>query len=96
MRPKRFDRGALFYIASLLVFAPVGICWLILQADWQTIGGAYLIWFGVLAIFGFTTFLSLPKGRVAEAIGWPVIFAMFLTVPVIVVLVLILKLAGMP
>jgi len=54
---------------------------------------AYAIWFGLLGLWAVVNLRSRGVGR-AEAIGWPVIFSMFLTVLVVPVLTLVLTVTG--
>lgn len=85
------DVGGILYSLCLWVFVPILIAKLIVRASWRMIAVAYGIWLLMLALFGLTI---LPSGTVGEAIGWPMILSMFLTIPVITVITLILKIRG--
>jgi hypothetical protein len=77
-----FFLGAYFVVPVLVAKVPMG-------ASWRSILIAYGIWLALLAAFGLTSTRTW-----GEAIGWPLIMGMFFTLPAIVVIVLVLKAAG--
>ena len=80
--PILFFLGAYFVVPMFIAKAPMG-------ASWKSILIAYGIWIALLAGFGLTSTRTW-----GEAIGWPLIMGMFLTIPAIVVIVLVLRAAG--
>jgi len=80
--------GPVLYLLCLYFFVPILLAKLVLRASWRQVGTAYLIWFGLLALFGLS---ALPSATVEEATGWPIIMGMFLTIPAIFMIVLGLK-----
>ncbi len=82
------DPSALLYAACLYFVAPVALARVLLRASWRSVLIAYAIWYGALFLFGLS---AAP--RVAEALGWMMILAMFLTIPAVPVIVLLLRLA---
>ena len=76
-------------IAGGFVLGPL-LSRLVVRASWPSIGVACCIWLVLLAVIAFG-----GRGIRAEAIGWAIIFATFLTLPAIVVISTLLKLLGM-
>ena len=59
-------------------------------ASWKCIGVAYAAWAGILLMAG------LAMGNtVGEKFGWPMIMAMFFTIPALPIIVAILKRQGL-
>ena len=81
--------GIPLFMLSLYFFVPIFIAKLVCRASWRRIGIAYGIWVAALLLFGITN-----SSTWGEAIGWPMIFGMFLTIPAIPVLVIALRAAG--
>ena len=61
----------------------------VVAASWQAIGLAYVLWFGVLGLWAAQGLLS-RRATSGEALGWPLIAAMFLTMAVVPLLALVL------
>ena len=80
---------AMGYFLALLFFIPIGIGKFVLGASWAALASVYAGWFLLLAAWGATS-----KGTVKEKTGWPIIFAMFFTIPVILIGVLVLREIG--
>lgn len=76
----------LFYLCAA-IFVPILLARFVMRADWRTIRNACFLWYGVLVLPGALTASS-------ETLGWAVILAMYLSIPVVPVLSLILKLWG--
>ena len=81
--------GSILFALSLYVFVPVLIARLPMAASWKSILTAYGIWIGGLFFLGL-----LSSRNIGEAIGWPMIFGLFLTIPAIPLLVWLLRLRG--
>lgn len=83
------DWGAILFLLALYFFVPIFLAKVVLGARWKSILIAYGIWFAGLLVFGMTS-----SGTLGEALGWPLILGMFLTIPALPVLVLMLRIAG--
>ncbi len=81
--------GGVLFLLCLYFVVPILLAKFVLRASWRVVGIAYAIWFGLLALWGLSI---LGSGTVDEAVGWPIIMGMFLTIPAIFVIVLVLKL----
>ena len=81
--------GPVFFLLCLYFFVPILLAKVVLRASWRATGIAYAIWFVMLALFGLS---ALPSATVDEAVGWPIIMGMFLTIPAIFAIVIVLKL----
>jgi hypothetical protein len=81
--------GSTLFVLSLYFFVPIFLAKMVLGASWNSVLIAYGIWIAVLLVFGLTS-----SGTWGEAIGWPLIFGLFLTIPAISILVLILRFAS--
>lgn len=80
--------GLLF--ALCLYFAvPIFLAKVVIGASLSAILLAYAIWFGALLLWGFSS-----AKTVGEAIGWPMIMGMFLTIPTLPIVVVGLRIAG--
>ena len=77
------------WMPSLYLFVPILIANVPMGATWRSIAVAYGLWLGGLFLAGLMASRSLGK-----AIGWPMIFGMFLTIPAIPLIVYLLKLKG--
>lgn len=72
--------GAIGVLFAYLVI-PIAITGLLQRARWREIAPAYSLWLLLLV-------LGLAMGNTAgEILGWPMILALFLTTPVIPILV---------
>jgi hypothetical protein len=81
------DWGTLLFMLGLYFFVPILLS-KVLGASWRRILIAYGIWIALLGVFGLTNARTLD-----EAIGWPLILGMFMTIPAIPVIALVLRLA---
>jgi hypothetical protein len=79
--------STLFFL-GLWFFVPVFLAKVVLRGSWRQVGIAYGVWVIMLALFGLTNGATW-----AEAIGWPLIMGMFLTIPAIAVIVIVLRVA---
>jgi hypothetical protein len=77
----------MLFFAALYFGIPILISLLLLRAGWYDIARAYAIWFGILLVFGL-----LSGNTWGEALGWPLILGMFLTIPAVPLIILVLKL----
>ena len=66
----------------------------VVAESWRTILIAFAIWFGLLGLF---VVQGLRSRRVTnqEAVGWPMIMGMFLTMAAVPILTLALRLTGL-
>jgi hypothetical protein len=84
--------GRLFpitFVVTLYFLAPIAIAMLVLGASCRAVLVAYTIWFGVMAV------MVMPGSkRWREKAGWVVGLGMFLTTPVVLVIVLLLREIG--
>ena len=80
--------GVLFFL-GLYFAVPIFLAKVVLGASFYAIVIAYALWFRALLLWGFSSTSTLD-----EAIGWPIIMGMFLTIPTLPVIVLGLRLAG--
>jgi len=82
--------GSVVFLLCLYFVVPIFLGKVVLGASAQAILIAYGIWFGGLLLWGFSA-----TTNVGEAIGWPLIMGMFLTIPAIPVIVGALRMAGL-
>ncbi|NOT58768.1 MAG: hypothetical protein HOP19_00945 [Acidobacteria bacterium] len=84
------DIGGLVAILCCYFVIPLLITKAWMGASWKCIGVAYAGWAGILLMAG------LAMGNtVGEKFGWPMIMAMFFTIPVLPIIVAILKRQGL-
>lgn len=84
--------GAAFML--VLFFAlPIGLA-SVTGASWRAIALAYAIWFGLLGLLIVQGLLS-RRVTTGEAVGWPFLTGMFLTMGAVPVLSLIVRLTGL-
>jgi len=88
----RGDPAAVAFVLFLFFGLPVGLA-SVVAASWMAILLAYAIWFGLLGLWTVQGLMS-PSMRNGEAVGWPFIGGMFLTMAAVPVLTLLLRLAG--
>jgi hypothetical protein len=81
--------GGLLYLLFLYFVVPIFIARVVLGASVEAILISYALWFGALLLWGFGSTTTL-----GEALGWPLIMGMFLTIPALPAIVVFLKLAG--
>ena len=74
--------GAYFFVPVFVAKVPIG-------ASWKSIFIAYGIWMVLLTLFGLTSTRSWR-----EAVGMPLILAMFFTLPAIAIIAFFLKVAS--
>jgi hypothetical protein len=86
------DLGGILYALGAWVLVPVLIAKLILRASWWTVMVAYGIWLALLAVVALSFLLG--GASFDEALGWPAILSMFLTVLAIPGIVLVLKIGS--
>ena len=79
------DVVTILAFAALLFGVPILISRLLLRASWRAIGRAYAIWFGFLLVISVLG---------DERAGWALILAIFFTIPVVPIVILLLKLAS--
>jgi hypothetical protein len=85
--------GLVLFLTGLSFVVPILTCRLLLRASWRAIARAYAIWFGLLLVIGVLGLGSSPTWD--AAFGLPLIFGgIFFTIPVLPIIVLILRLAG--
>jgi hypothetical protein len=81
--------GGWIFVIGAVFAVPVVIARFVLRGSWPAIGLAYAIWFGFLL-------LQIPvgalSGQASDMAGWAMIFAIYLSIPVISALVLFLRL----
>ena len=78
--------GGILLLLGAYLFVPVFVAKVPIGASWKSIFIAYGIWMVLLAIFGLTSTRSWR-----EAIGLPLILAMFFTLPAIAIIAFFLK-----
>lgn len=93
-KARRFEPAPVIFMLVLFFALPTGLA-SVTGASWTTIGFAYLLWFGLLGLWSVQGLLS-RRTTSGEAVGWPLIMGMFLTMGVVPVLSLILRLFGWP
>ena len=76
--------GVLMVMAAIFV-VPTLVARFAVGGGWSQVGGAYLLWFGLLAL----TLLVPGSGTYSEKFGWMVIMAIFLSIVAIPVLTLV-------
>ena len=81
--------GGVLYFLGLYFAVPIFLAKVVLGASSYSILVAYAVWLGMLLLWGFSSTSTL-----GEAIGWPMIMGMFLTIPALPAIVLGLRLAG--
>jgi hypothetical protein len=81
--------GGVLYFLGLYFAVPILLAKVVLGASFYAILVAYAVWFGMLLLWGFSSTSTLE-----EAVGWPIIMGMFLTIPALPVVLIGLKFAG--
>ena len=91
---KNADWAGIAFMLFLFFGLPVSLA-SVVAASWMTVLLAYAIWFGLLGLWVVQGLMS-RNVRNGEAVGWPFIGGMFLTMAAVPVLTLLLRLAGVP
>lgn len=88
---KKVDLSAHAFLLFLFFGLPTALA-SVVATSWRAILIAYAIWFGLLGLLMVQGLLSrrVTKG---EAVGWPLLTGMFLTMAAVPVLTLVLRLA---
>lgn len=90
--PARRYAPAVAYLLFLVFGLPVALASVVAKT-WHAIAIAYGLWFALLGLWIAQGLLSRGV-RNSEAVGWPMIGALFLTMAVVPILTLLLRLAG--
>lgn len=80
------------YMLFLILVLPVALA-SVVAASWTAVLIAYAIWFGLLGAWAVQGLSSRGVTR-GEAVGWPAIISMFLTMVAVPLLTLVLRIAG--
>jgi hypothetical protein len=81
--------GGVLFLLGLYFAAPIFLAKVVLGASFHAILVAYGLWFGALLLWGFSSTSTFE-----EAVGWPIIMGMFLTIPALPVVLIGLRFAG--
>jgi hypothetical protein len=92
-KAKRVDPAAIAFMLFLFFGLPTALA-SVVATSWRTILIAYAIWFGLLGLFVLQGLMS-RRVTTGEAVGWPIIAGMFLTMAAVPVLTLVLRLTGL-
>jgi hypothetical protein len=84
--------GVVFFFGAWFA-VPIFIGKLVIGADWTSILIAYLVWVALLIAFALMTYAG--GSRPGEAVGWPLIFSIFLTIGAIPIILVILRATGL-
>lgn len=82
-------RGEHLFLLVLVVVAPLLLAKFLIRANWLQCGAAFLVLWGVLLLFGL-----LSGGTLGERLGWPMILAIFTTLPGVPIIALLMKRFG--
>jgi hypothetical protein len=88
-RVKAGATGGCLFMLFLYLLAPILLARGPVGASWPAILIAYAVWPATLLLF----FAGQTK-KLAEVVGWSLIFGMFLTIPAIPLIALAIRLAG--
>lgn len=77
----------ILFALSLYFLLPTFVAKALMRVSWNALFKAYGVWLGMLMLIGITS-----GGTLDEAVGWPMLLALFLTTPAIAVLSLVLRL----
>lgn len=91
-KSRRADPSALAFMLFLIFGLPTALAWVV-ATGWRPILFAYAVWFGLLGLLVIQGLLSRRMTN-GEAVGWPIIAAMFLTMAAVPVLTLVFRLTG--
>ena len=89
---KKADPSAVAFMLFLFFGLPTALA-SVVAASWLAILAAYAIWFGLLGLWMVQGLLSRRVTN-SEAVGWPIIMGMFLTMAAVPVLTLALRVTG--